>query len=764
MKNSKKGFTLVELIIVVAVIALLAAVLIPTFSSLISKANQAKDEALVSNLNKAIALSTEKYDTVYGVLGAVKENAGFDVAKISASVSEHEILWDSVNYCFVYKTEKGITGIPDTQTNKDVKDYQYWRFVKDQTAIANSEYSVYWVGDNISEANVSVGFDAGEAKVAQVNYVHTGNEEQKVTIRTTGGNLLVNAQNDTVFHYGDSTSVEVKAIATSSYHVYGNVEGTIVVESGHVQIEKSAQVGSMILATKSEGNNAEAVPTITATKGAQVGTIVVNDNSAEVTVEEGATVAKVAPGKGVKLDESKVVGIKTSTKEVDTDKASVFAGGLGIKDNPYLVANAQQLMYLNDGTIEGSKSNLLYLKLIADIDLTKETPLDLTISSYVMKYYVGDKTASGTLYYFNIDGGNHDVYLSDNINFIGDIRNSTLKNIKLHMGGEASVSAVAKPAAATIENVSIYSDTKLSYDRNSSIFVGTMTVTSSATLTISNCKNYATVDCTSGSNGYNGLFIGAISASAFRKNVKVALTVNGFENYGKITSGKFAAIGNVFGTYGAILTLNFNNVKNEGSITSFNAPLNQYLACKNEKTNISSLKINGKPKTSDDNFLENFRIASSNETMALVENSDKTLTIKESSNTNVSYYVVSLNVYTNYKNGTATGTDIYTISEKIAASSFVDGKFTTTLKNLGFANAQEGATTTAVTSANTEITHSTRSNNEKVLTMTVNGELCYVVDIPYETVSGIKYTSNSLITVTAYDESGSPISSVYLTK
>ena len=142
MKNSKKGFTLVELIIVVAVIALLAAVLIPTFSSLISKANQAKDEALVSNLNKAIALSTEKYDTVYDVLGAVKENAGFDVAKISASVSEHEILWDSVNYCFVYKTEKGIMGIPDTQTNKDVKDYQYWRFVNNYDEIATSTYSV----------------------------------------------------------------------------------------------------------------------------------------------------------------------------------------------------------------------------------------------------------------------------------------------------------------------------------------------------------------------------------------------------------------------------------------------------------------------------------------------------------------------------------------------------------------------------------------------------------------------------------------------
>ena len=39
MKN-RKGFTIVELVIVIAVIAILAAVLIPTFSGVISKANQ----------------------------------------------------------------------------------------------------------------------------------------------------------------------------------------------------------------------------------------------------------------------------------------------------------------------------------------------------------------------------------------------------------------------------------------------------------------------------------------------------------------------------------------------------------------------------------------------------------------------------------------------------------------------------------------------------------------------------------------------------
>ncbi len=38
-KTNKKGFTLVELVIVIAVIAILAAVLIPTFSAVIKKAN-----------------------------------------------------------------------------------------------------------------------------------------------------------------------------------------------------------------------------------------------------------------------------------------------------------------------------------------------------------------------------------------------------------------------------------------------------------------------------------------------------------------------------------------------------------------------------------------------------------------------------------------------------------------------------------------------------------------------------------------------------
>ena len=42
-RNNKKGFTIVELVIVIAVIGILAAVLIPTFSGVIADANKAAD-------------------------------------------------------------------------------------------------------------------------------------------------------------------------------------------------------------------------------------------------------------------------------------------------------------------------------------------------------------------------------------------------------------------------------------------------------------------------------------------------------------------------------------------------------------------------------------------------------------------------------------------------------------------------------------------------------------------------------------------------
>ncbi len=62
-KNTRKGFTITELVIVIAVIAILAAVLIPTFSSMIKKAN-----------DSAVLQEAKNLHTSY--IGAVNYAAG----------------------------------------------------------------------------------------------------------------------------------------------------------------------------------------------------------------------------------------------------------------------------------------------------------------------------------------------------------------------------------------------------------------------------------------------------------------------------------------------------------------------------------------------------------------------------------------------------------------------------------------------------------------------------------------------------------------
>ena len=62
-KLNKKGFTIVELVIVIAVIAILAAVLIPTFSNVIAKANQSAALQGAKNANTDYLASLD-YTTV----------------------------------------------------------------------------------------------------------------------------------------------------------------------------------------------------------------------------------------------------------------------------------------------------------------------------------------------------------------------------------------------------------------------------------------------------------------------------------------------------------------------------------------------------------------------------------------------------------------------------------------------------------------------------------------------------------------------------
>lgn len=79
MKQKKKGFTIVELVIVIVVIAILAAVLIPTFTGLLQKAKLSADEQAVASMNTVLIADETLNDppAIYAEAKMILEESGF---------------------------------------------------------------------------------------------------------------------------------------------------------------------------------------------------------------------------------------------------------------------------------------------------------------------------------------------------------------------------------------------------------------------------------------------------------------------------------------------------------------------------------------------------------------------------------------------------------------------------------------------------------------------------------------------------------------
>ena len=93
-KSNRKGFTIVELVIVIAVIAILAAVLIPTFTNLVKKANLSADQQAVRQMNTILAAEgAVKKNNIFEVYDALAES-GFDAENYKPLTKGVTFEWD----------------------------------------------------------------------------------------------------------------------------------------------------------------------------------------------------------------------------------------------------------------------------------------------------------------------------------------------------------------------------------------------------------------------------------------------------------------------------------------------------------------------------------------------------------------------------------------------------------------------------------------------------------------------------------------------
>ena len=249
-KKTKKGFTIVELIIVIAVIAILAAILIPTFIHLTNKANEASDKSLVTNLNKALAIREAQegdkgknmtmHDAVIDL-----EKEGYKLPQLATS-SGQDLVWSQ-------KSNRFFLGKDYSEEEHGYK-YDCWHIYESMPE--TQEWGIYPNEDKWAQPSVSgllVGFDSGRADISSVSYV--GDAGHTVTIRTNGGTLSINAPADKVRHYGEAEKVEITSIAATSYHENGDV-GYVNIKNGRLVIEEQSQIeGIYLVDTDGQFNN-----------------------------------------------------------------------------------------------------------------------------------------------------------------------------------------------------------------------------------------------------------------------------------------------------------------------------------------------------------------------------------------------------------------------------------------------------------------------------------------------------------------------------
>lgn len=111
IKKFKKAFTITELVIVIAVIAILAAVLIPTFSTVISKANEsaAMQECRNEWTNMSVEVMTEE-NTSDGYMFQINKGGDdyyfvvigseFDAEPVTLNDGASTVTYETVTYNF----------------------------------------------------------------------------------------------------------------------------------------------------------------------------------------------------------------------------------------------------------------------------------------------------------------------------------------------------------------------------------------------------------------------------------------------------------------------------------------------------------------------------------------------------------------------------------------------------------------------------------------------------------------------------------------
>lgn len=269
MRSRKKGFTIVELMIVIVIIGILIAIIVPSVTSAIESANIASDQSDVKNMNTILQ--------VYCVQN------GIDTTKLQAPEVRAIVSSEQKNYTFVPKSSKGI----------------YWYSVNEGKIV----YSTNGDPNNVVLSNVAhAAFtpSSPEELVEGYLYLNTGDELDEVFT------ALRSVINRATYNNVLAAAASVEKFTNFQAHIENfDPSHTLYISSTSMYKDGGASIDNVVFAT-----GITVIP--------KVETILTLAFSSGVDIVLPATVKVVEPGAFISvMSETRLVVNNSSTKVVE---------------------------------------------------------------------------------------------------------------------------------------------------------------------------------------------------------------------------------------------------------------------------------------------------------------------------------------------------------------------------------------------------------------------------------------------------------------
>jgi|GEM_PF-926842 hypothetical protein len=427
--KKKKGFTLVELLVVIAILAILAAVSVVGYLGFTEKAKDSNDNTLITQLNQVLQADEVldgKPKTMSEALNVLEEN-GFVVENLTPTSSKNEFVYDISQNRFKIFNQKEI---------EQLNDANYWYIVKDVDSLnaMKAKCSVYLVDSFVVEGDLELtyGFDGLNSGVAKLTLNNSNGKAENLILNTNASQIIVNASEDNVSHFGSADTVLVTAVAPNSYHEYGSLR-KLEVNSGHVEFMPNSKVDEIYITSA----NAKVTVTDQVTDYDNI-TVVVADG---VELPEGSVT--LPEGDNQIIQEVLVSTSDELIKELGKKKKAEALPGVSITDHVSAFVKLNNDITLSDSLTLSSAS---FWKVTKKIDLNGKT-LKLGTSGLKINTDLTCIIENGTLDY---ETKVNQIYIN------GDIDENSKPHIYMNNVSFANVGSGNNAGGHVIESSSYY--------------------------------------------------------------------------------------------------------------------------------------------------------------------------------------------------------------------------------------------------------------------------------------------------------------------